>query len=262
MLDPDKEKPLSTTFDNQLIELDSIDSTNNYAMGRIHAGLAPDGLVCLAHHQWAGKGQRGKSWVDEPGQNLMMSLVIHPAPLQLSQQFLFSAAVALGILDFIQTIKEDNWRIKWPNDIYWNDRKAGGVLVENVIRGKSWLYAVAGLGLNLNQNSFPPELPHAVSLKQITSMDFDPVRVAQQLVPAIQNRITLLRNSPNQVLLDFNHVLYKKNKPIAMRKGSLLFIASVVNVDQLGVLHTDVGAFGWGEVEFVDRGSQIDGLNA
>ncbi len=79
--DPRKEKLYSTTFDNQLIELESVDSTNNYAMGRIHAGLASDGLVCLARHQWAGKGQRGKDWQSEPGQNLMMSLVIEPAPL-------------------------------------------------------------------------------------------------------------------------------------------------------------------------------------
>ena len=78
--DPGKEKPPRTTFDNQLIELESVDSTNNYAMGRIHEGLASDGMVCLARHQWAGKGQRGKTWMSEPGQNLMMSLVIKPSP--------------------------------------------------------------------------------------------------------------------------------------------------------------------------------------
>ena len=118
MPDPGKEKPLSTTFDNQLIELDSVDSTNNYAMGRIHAGLAFDGLVCISRHQLAGKGQRGKTWVDEPGQNLLMSLVIEPQPLDLSKQFLFSAAVSLGIHDMLKYYESDNWRIKWPNDLY------------------------------------------------------------------------------------------------------------------------------------------------
>ena len=108
MPDPGKEKPHSTTFDNQLIELESVDSTNNYAMARIHAGMASDGLVCLARHQWAGKGQRGKTWKDEPGQNLMMSLVIEPAPLDISQQFLFSAAVALGILDLVQRFASES----------------------------------------------------------------------------------------------------------------------------------------------------------
>ncbi len=166
--DPGKEKPYRPTFDNQLIELESVDSTNNYAMARIHEGMAFDGMVCLARHQWAGKGQRGKSWLDEPGQNLIMSLVIEPGTLILSQQFLFSAAVALGILDLIYTIKNDNWRIKWPNDIYWNDRKAAGILIESVIKGKSWLFAVIGVGMNLNQESFPEEISNAISLKQIT----------------------------------------------------------------------------------------------
>src|SRR5580704_2213620 len=115
--DHGKEKPYRTTFDNQLIELESVDSTNNYAMARIHEGMAFDGLVFLARHQWAGKGQRGKTWLDEPGQNLIMSLVIEPGTLIISQQFLFSFAIALGILDTIKTIDAGNWRIKWPNDI-------------------------------------------------------------------------------------------------------------------------------------------------
>ena len=104
MPDPRQENPHSTTFDNQLIELDSVDSTNNYAMARIHAGLASDGLICLARHQWAGKGQRGKTWIGEPGQNLMMSLVLSLLPLKFPNQFLFSAAVALGILDLRQEL--------------------------------------------------------------------------------------------------------------------------------------------------------------
>src|ERR1700730_10313043 len=148
------ENPARTTFDNQLIELESVDSTNNYAMARIHEGMASDGLVCLARHQWAGKGQRGKTWLSEPGQNLIMSLVIEPTPLILTQQFLLSAAVALGIMDLIAVLVKNGWSIKWPNDIYWNDRKAAGILVESVIQGGNWRFAVAGIGMNLNQWSF------------------------------------------------------------------------------------------------------------
>ncbi len=85
---PGKEKQHGTTFDNQLIELESVDSTNNYAMALIHEGMASDGLAILAHNQWAGKGQRGKVWLSEPGQNLIMSLIIEPGTLILSQQFL------------------------------------------------------------------------------------------------------------------------------------------------------------------------------
>src|ERR1043165_6252244 len=90
--DHGKENPARTTFDNQLIELESVDSTNNYAMARLHEGLASDGMVYLARDQWAGKGQRGKKWFSGPGQNLMMSLIIEPSHLNLNQQFLFSSA--------------------------------------------------------------------------------------------------------------------------------------------------------------------------
>jgi BirA family biotin operon repressor/biotin-[acetyl-CoA-carboxylase] ligase len=129
------DNPHITTFDNQLIELDSVDSTNNYAMGLIHAGMASDGLICLARHQWAGKGQRGKTWKDEPGQSLMMSMVCDTSHFDVSRQFLFSASVALSILDLVRTFSAHQWSVKWPNDIYWNDRKAAGILLETIIKG-------------------------------------------------------------------------------------------------------------------------------
>jgi len=252
--DPGTENTHRTTFDNQWIELDSVDSTNNYAMARIHAGMASEGLVCLARHQWAGKGQRGRSWRDEPGQNLMMSLVIKPGPLDLSRQFLFSAAVALSILEQVRLYSPDHWSIKWPNDIYWNDRKAAGILVESVIQGNDWLFAVAGVGMNLNQEVFPPELSRAVSLKQITSIHYDLVQTARDMVKAIQNGIQVLRKDPELVLRGYIQSMYKINQPIAMRKGKELIIATLQGVDAAGLLQTSSGSFEWGEVEFiVDR---------
>ena len=247
---PGKEKPRRTTFDNQLIELESVDSTNNYAMARIHEGMASDGLVCLARHQIAGKGQRGKSWLDEPGQNLIMSLVIEPGTLKISQQFLFSTAVALGILDIIRTINNGNWQIKWPNDIYWNDRKAAGILIESVIQGKNWLFAVVGIGMNLNQESFPDEISNAISLKQITNQNYEPVTIARELVIAIQSRISFLRNDPGKILNEFNQYLYKRNEYLVLKKGNELISTKIIGVNETGELLTDMGSFIVGEVEF------------
>jgi BirA family transcriptional regulator, biotin operon repressor / biotin---[acetyl-CoA-carboxylase] ligase len=248
---PGQEKPHSTTFDNQLIELESVDSTNNYAMALVHEGMAFDGLVCLAHHQSAGKGQRGKSWVSERGQSLTMSLVIEPGSLNLSQQFLFSAAVGLGILDLALTKEKDCWSIKWPNDIYWNDRKAAGILIESVIQGDKWLFAVAGIGINLNQESFPTEIPNAVSLINITGIKYEPVSFARELVIAIQNRISLLRIEPEKILTTFNESLYKKNLTVSLKKGTDIFKARLVGVDQMGLLITDRGYFNLGEIELI-----------
>jgi BirA family biotin operon repressor/biotin-[acetyl-CoA-carboxylase] ligase len=247
---PGKENPHRTTFDNQLIELESVDSTNNYAMARIHEGLASDGMVCLAHHQWAGKGQRGRVWLDEPGHNLIMSLVIEPAPLKLSSQFLFSATIALGIIDLIIADSPKNWYVKWPNDIYWNDRKAAGILIENVIQGQNWLFAVVGIGMNLNQSSFPAEIPDAVSLKLITGKNYDPVSFARELVPSVQSRIGILKAEPQIILRDYNTHLYRKNAPITLKKGENSFETRINAVDSMGLLVTDHGSFTSGEIAF------------
>jgi BirA family transcriptional regulator, biotin operon repressor / biotin---[acetyl-CoA-carboxylase] ligase len=247
---PGKESPVRTTFDNQLIELESVDSTNNYAMARIHEGMASDGLVCLAHDQWAGRGQRGKAWLSEPGQSLTMSLIIEPGTLLLAQQFLLSAAIALGMLDLVQTVKMNNWTIKWPNDIYWNDRKAAGILIESVIQGKNWPFAVAGIGMNLNQEFFPAEIPNAISLKQITGNEYNPVSIARELVPAIQNRIAELRKDPEKILFSYNQSLYKRGHPILLKKGKEVTSTKIMGVDVSGILLTDKGSFSLGEIEF------------
>ena len=252
--DHGKENPARTTFDNQLIELESVDSTNNYAMARIHEGLASDGMLYLAHHQWAGKGQRGKIWMSEPGQNLMMSLVIKPSPLNLTQQFLFSAAVALAILDLLKGFQNKNWKIKWPNDIYWSDRKAGGLLIESVVTGQIWDWAVVGIGMNLNQSFFPGEIPNAISLNQITGARYEPVAIARELVPRIRERISILHKTPDQTLRVLNDSLYKKDQVITLKKNGELFVSVLKAVDSTGLLITENGSFKLGEVEWIVGG--------
>ncbi len=249
--DHGKENPARTTFDNQLIELESVDSTNNYAMARIHEGLASDGMVCLAHHQWAGKGQRGKTWSGEPGQNLMMSLVIRPSPLSINLQFMFSAAVALAILELVKEYQNKNWKIKWPNDIFWNDRKAGGILIESVITGQTWDWAVVGIGLNLNQSFFPPAISNAISLNQITGHRYDPVAIARELVTRIMKQISILHKTPDQILRALNDSLYKKDQIISLKKNDEIFVTELKAVDSTGLLITEDGSFKYGEVEFI-----------
>ncbi|HEY2648473.1 MAG TPA: biotin--[acetyl-CoA-carboxylase] ligase [Puia sp.] len=251
MPDHGKENPARTTFDNQLIELESVDSTNNYAMARIHEGMASDGMVCIARHQSAGKGQRGKKWIGEPGQNLMMSLVIEPFPLILTQQFLLSGAVALAILDLMKRFHDRNWKIKWPNDIYWSDRKAGGLLVESIVIGQTWRWAVVGIGLNLNQTAFPGDIPNPVSLNQIIGASYEPLTVAKELIPKIKEQISILRKNPDGILTAINDVLYKKDTIISIRKNGELFVTKLISVNSIGSLITENGTFILGEAEFI-----------
>jgi len=249
--DHGKENPARTTFDNQLIELESVDSTNNYAMARIHEGMASGGMAYITRHQTAGKGQRGKTWVSESGQNLMVSLVIEPFPLILTQQFLLSAAVALAIIDLLKGFHEKNWKIKWPNDIYWGDRKAGGLLVESIIVGQTWRWAVAGIGINLNQTSFPADIPNPVSLNQITGASFEPVAVARELVPKILEQILKVHKNQGRILSAFNDNLYKRDQVISLKKNGELFVTTLRSVDANGSLITENGSFRLGEVEWI-----------
>jgi BirA family biotin operon repressor/biotin-[acetyl-CoA-carboxylase] ligase len=252
--DPLMRKPTITTFDNQLIELESVDSTNNYAMGLVHAGMATAGMVCLARHQWAGKGQRGKTWQSEPGQNLMMSWITTPGPRLLPRPFLFSAAIALGILETTRQWESQNWTIKWPNDIFWNDRKAAGILIESVIKGQDWPFAVVGIGMNLNQLSFSDDLPNAVSLKQITGKNFEPREMARQMLPCLERQVALLKKNPSRILEDFNDSLYKKGEPIAIQKAGERIITGWKGVDAQGMLQTEAGTFNSGEIQWIIPG--------
>ncbi|MDP4212172.1 MAG: biotin--[acetyl-CoA-carboxylase] ligase [Bacteroidota bacterium] len=248
------DKQHRATFDNQLIELESVDSTNNYAMAQVHAGLASGGQVYFAHRQWAGKGQRGRAWTSEPGQNISMSLVLDPGPLLLSSQFLLGAATALGCLNEVRKYVPGGWTVKWPNDIYQSDRKAAGILIENVIKGNDWRFAVIGVGINLNQTSFPSELPHAISLKQISGRSFEPLALARELVTEIGVQVDLLKSDPQIILNAFNQNLYKRGEMVSLRKGNILFETRVESVNPEGRLVTGKGAFIHGEVEFaVDR---------
>src|SRR5437667_2750998 len=162
------------------VELQSVDSTNIYALKQVHAGLAQHGMAIFAHNQTAGKGQRGKIWISEKGANINLSVVIKPEALIVSEQFQLSVCAAVAIHHFFSQYAGDSTRIKWPNDMYWQDRKVGGILIENIVgsltagqAGResavgSWQWAIIGIGININQTSFPPDLHNPVSLKQIT----------------------------------------------------------------------------------------------
>jgi len=237
-----------------IIFLDSVDSTNNYAMAQVHAGLAKHGTGCFAHHQTAGRGQRGKAWHTGQSQNIAFSIIIRPNS-RAGNQFYLSAAIALGCHDFFNKYAGDETKIKWPNDLYWRDRKAGGILIENVLRDKSWKWAIAGIGININQSKFSKELINPVSLKQITGKEFDIILLAKELHKAVMKRVDSLNTSTyKKILQEYNQHLYKLNQPIKLKKGNVVFTTTVKAVSSHGDLlarDTMEKHFAFGEVEWV-----------
>ena len=183
------------TLGAPLIELPSIDSTNIYAMEQIKAGKAISGSCYNTPFQTHGKGQHGRVWESEKGQNLLCSYVLGLKSLNPSKnwgpedQKGLSAAVAIGAKAFFGAHAGDETLIKLPNDIYWRDRKAGGILIENSLRGTEWTWAVIGIGFNINQTSFSPDAPNPVSLRQITGRQWEIARLQTELSKALTESI-------------------------------------------------------------------------
>ena len=174
-----------------LIELSIVDSTNIYAMALLKEGMAKSGSCVRAHFQTHGKGQHGRVWESSKGQNLLCSYILELKNLDMSKKWAptdqngFSAAIALGIRAFFDAYTNGDTKIKRPNDIYWRDRKAGGILIENQLKGTEWTWAVIGIGININQTVFSPEAPNPVSLKQITGRDWDILSLQEALSKAL-----------------------------------------------------------------------------
>ena len=244
----------SNPLGHPFIVLPSVDSTNNYAMARVQLGGVIHGTTWFARDQTAGKGQRGKSWLTAPNENIMLSMVLYP-PLKAAEQFLLSATVALGCYDFYKKYAGDETAVKWPNDLYWRDRKAGGILIENSFRGPDWLHAIAGIGININQTRFPEELANAVSLKQITGKTFETEQLAQELCICIDNRYqAIVTGNTNAVISQYEQALYKLNQPVKLKKGNRVFETFIKGVSTDGCLLTFDSIehrFEFGEVEWI-----------
>lgn len=239
--------------------LDTVDSTNNYAMQQVYDGLAKHGQAWFATEQTAGKGQRGKNWNSEKGKNIAMSLVLMPGALlsepggAITTPFHLSAAVALGVYKFLKTYAGDEIKIKWPNDLYWRDRKAGGMLIENKFQGKKWKWAVVGIGININQTDFNKDLINPVSLKQITGKTLDVIELAKELHCLLLKNLSVA-GTLLETVQQYNKHLYKMNKLVTLKKNAVKFNTVIKEVSVQGKLLTVDAierAFDFGEVEWV-----------
>jgi BirA family transcriptional regulator, biotin operon repressor / biotin---[acetyl-CoA-carboxylase] ligase len=245
--------PITHAIGSPFIELQQVESTNNYATGLVHAGMAHHGISVFAHHQTKGKGQRNKSWNSAAGENITTSIVIEPLTLSITQAFLLSKAIAVACYEFYKKYAGDETKIKWPNDIYWRDRKAGGILIENILSGTAWKYAIVGIGLNVNQTIFPG-VTNAVSLKQITGKSFDTILLVKELYKHIDSSIELLKKDSAAVDEAYQKHLYKLNEIVKLKKNNRVFETTIKSVSPTGQLltkHSVEEAFDVGEVEWV-----------
>lgn len=237
------------------VELNSIDSTNTYAMQQIKAKLAEHGTVYFAYTQTNGRGSRGKSWYSQTGSNIMISAVLDTSWLNIQKQFLLSAAMGLATHDFLDNQVHNDIAIKWTNDIYYQNKKIAGILVENNIKGNKMQWSIVGIGININQTIFHDSIPNATSLALITNKKYQVVKFAHILCEFLEKRFKqLMQGKEAEIMKEYNDKLYKKDKKIKLKKGDVVFPCTVKGVTENGFLTVKNGkeeTFDFGEVEWI-----------
>lgn len=243
----------------QIIPLDEVDSTNNYLRNLPTDELKSEIVVAVANTQTAGRGQRGNSWESEPGKNLTFSILIRPNFIEARQQFILSQAIALSIKEVLCNYVTNPFPlIKWPNDIYWNKKKLGGILIENDLTGKNIDRCIIGVGVNLNQKLFTSDAPNPVSVWQITGHTTEPLTILRKIMQRFSFYYSQIKQGDTHDLIDY----YEKSlfRRVGFHKfrlpGGEEFDARIRCIEPDGHLvledtQNQMHTFGFKEVEFV-----------
>ena len=165
----------------------NIDSTNSYLQNLLDKGEDVADNVVVTDFQTSGKGQGKNVWQSEDGKNLLFSIALDMSFLKAEDQFLLTQMVSVAMINVLKNyLPEENLFIKWPNDIYFNDRKIAGILIKNEIKGMMLGTSIIGIGLNVNQTYFDESLPNPISMKMITGKDYD----LEMLLKEICNKLS------------------------------------------------------------------------
>lgn len=220
----------------KVIFLNETESTNKAAYDLIIKEKLPEGTVITAGYQSSGKGRGANSWESAKNKNLLLSVVLYPEFLEITQQFFLSKTIALGISDFLDQFIPDV-AIKWPNDIYVSNKKICGTLIEQAISGKKIQHSIIGIGININQVRFHKNTILPTSLKKITGIDYDLSACLNLLCICLNNRCNQLK-AKKFVEIDkaYDARLYRKEEGAFYKSGKKVFEAIVKGVGTDGCL--------------------------
>ena len=240
--------------------LNEVGSTNNYLKQLAsNSKPLPEGTVIMAENQYAGRGQQQNGWFAQPGKNLTFSILLKPSFLKVTEQFDLVRAISLGVFDAFAPLLGTGLKIKWPNDIYYSDRKLGGMLIENMIQGGQIKNAIAGIGLNINQENFPGWLPNAVSLKQILHTDYDLKTLLSDICGHVEAWYLKLKAGKTADIREcYLARLYWLNETRTFKSKNGLFRGTITDVGYTGILKVQNNngqelEFSLKEIEFINK---------
>jgi BirA family biotin operon repressor/biotin-[acetyl-CoA-carboxylase] ligase len=229
-------------------------STNTLAAEACQKEEVAEGTIVITDDQVKGRGQRGNIWESEPGKNLTFSIVLRPVFLSVKDQFQISRAVSLAVADYLVAKGLHDVRVKWPNDVVSGQKKICGILIENHLSGSAINYAIAGIGININQEVF--KNPAAGSLRQITGREYRLPDELETLIGYLEARYLELKQRTGDHLREhYRQRLYRRGASHRFRAGQDEFDGVIVDVDEIGRLRIRVEdrerVFGVKEVEFL-----------
>lgn len=212
--------------------------------------------VVTTEFQSSGRGQGTNTWESERGKNLLFSILCHPVWVPVTGQFILSEAIALAIRDALAAYDE-HFTIKWPNDIYWKDKKICGILIENTLSGGHIKNCIIGPGINVNQQVFHSDAPNPVSLYQILGHEIDREPLLQDILKRFNANIEATINGDYATIVsNYTSWLYRLHGFYPYRDAEGEFEAALVEVEDDGHLvlrdrEDRIRRYAFKEVEFI-----------
>jgi len=194
-----------------IIKLDAIDSTNDYLKQLAKENWLENFTAVMAFEQTKGKGQRGSGWVSEHGKNLTFSVLYNQKVDGMISLFTLNIIVAISIVETLKSFSNLSFLIKWPNDILAENKKIGGILIENTFKNSKEVQSIIGIGINVNQSQFE-NLPQASSLFLLENKMFDKETLLISIVNKLEFNLSQLHFLGETHFWDAYHkILFKKN---------------------------------------------------
>ncbi|MBN1598099.1 MAG: biotin--[acetyl-CoA-carboxylase] ligase [Bacteroidales bacterium] len=236
-------------------KLDTVSSTNNYLKSLLKSGEIPEGTVIMADYQSEGRGRGNNGWHSAKGMNLIFSILFKPG-ISAGDHFFLTEFISLAITDALKSVGIET-TIKWPNDIYWRNKKLAGLLIENIINQDKVQTCIVGIGLNVNETDFPEDLPNPISIKQIIKRGMDREELLNQILKALDIRYHQLTiNDFIFIHNEYNNQLYLRDTVSHYKVKGEIVEAAVIGIRKNGELklqhlNGEIKKYLFGEVEYM-----------
>ena len=238
------------------IHLNETHSTNSYLRELImREKEQPEGTVVITDYQTAGRGQKGNSWESERGKNLTFSILLHPNHIPPGKQFILSQLISIAIVGVLKKY-DRHFTIKWPNDIYWKEKKIAGMLIEVDLTGSSLSNAIIGIGININQRHFKSDAPNPVSLTQITGKEHNLSDLLEKILSIVDEYNKYTPDNEEEIRQKYMALLFRNKGVYPYLYGEEIFNASIEGIEPNGQLilkkeNGSIHTFAFKEISFV-----------